>query len=42
MAGQDQLDRGFADGLDDVEVFFAGNAEDAIDALIFEGGYKQV
>lgn len=42
MAGQDELDRRFADGFDDVEVFFARNAEDTIDALILEGGYKQV
>jgi hypothetical protein len=42
MASQDELDRRFADGFDDIEILFARDAEDAIDALILEGGNKQV
>ena len=42
MAGDDQLDRRFADGFDDVEVFLAGNSEDPINTLVLEGGDEKI
>ena len=36
VAGQDQLDRGVSQALDDIQVFLAGNPEDSIDALVLE------
>ena len=42
VAGDDQLDRGVAQALDDVEVLLAGHAEDALDALVLERADQQV
>jgi hypothetical protein len=42
MSGQDQLNRRFSQAFDDVEIFFAGNAEDAIHALVLKSGNQQV
>ena len=42
VPGQDQLDRRVAQALDHIQVLLAGNAEDAIDALVLEGGNQQV
>ena len=42
MPGHDQLDRRFSEAFDDVEIFLAGNAEDAIHALILKRGNQQV
>ncbi len=42
MPGQDQLNRRFSQAFDDVEIFFAGNTEDAIDALVLKSGDQQV
>ena len=42
MPGDDELDRRFADGFDDVEVFLAGNSEDSINALVLEGGDEKI
>ena len=36
VPGQDQLDGGVAQALDDVEVFFARNAEDALNAFVLQ------
>ena len=36
MTRDDEPDRRFADGFDDVEVFLAGNSEDSIDTLVLE------
>ena len=38
----DELDARFAQRLDDVEILFPGNAEDALDALVLERGDEQV
>ena len=40
--GQDELDLGVAERLDDVEVLLAGDAEDALHALVLEGGDKKI
>jgi hypothetical protein len=42
MTRQNELDRGFSQALDDVEVFLAGNPKDAVDTFVFEGSNKQV
>ena len=42
VPGQHQLDRGSAQTLDHVEIFLAGNAEDAVDALVLQRGDNQV
>ena len=39
---QDQLDLRLPQRLDDVEVLFAGNAEDAVDAFVLERCYQQI
>jgi hypothetical protein len=38
VPGQDQLDRGVAQALDNIEIFLAGNAEDAVDAFVLKRG----
>jgi hypothetical protein len=42
MSGQNKVDRRFSQGFDKIEILFARDAEDAIDAFVFEGGDKQV
>src|SRR5271165_743741 len=42
MPGDDELDRRFADGFDDVEVFLAGNSEDSINTLVLKGGDEKI
>ncbi len=42
VAGDDQLDAGMAQRLDHVEIFFAGNAENALDAFVLKCGDKQI
>ncbi|MCY1458820.1 hypothetical protein D9M71_762350 [compost metagenome] len=42
VAGEDQLDSGVAKRFQEVEVFLARNAEDAVHALVFECGDQQV
>ena len=42
MTSQYELDRGGSQALDDIEVFLAGNAKDAVNTLVFEGSNKQV
>ncbi len=41
VAGEDKLDRRAAQGFENVEILLAWDAEDPIDALIFEGGDEQ-
>ena len=42
MPGHDQLDGRLAQALDHVEIFLAGNAEDAVDAFVLQRGDHQV
>jgi hypothetical protein len=42
MAREHELDRRAAQRLDDVEVLLAGNAEDALDALVLERGDEEI
>ena len=42
MPGEDELDRRLANGFDDVEIFFAGNSEDSLNPLVFEGGDQKI
>ena len=42
MTGQNELDRGVSQTLDDIEVFLARNPKDAVDTFVFEGSNKQV
>jgi hypothetical protein len=40
MPRQNQFDRGFAKRLDEIEILFAWNPEDAINAFVLECGDK--
>src|ERR1043166_2837962 len=42
LAREDQRDLRLAQGFDDVEIFLAGNAEDALDAFVLERGHQQI
>ena len=42
MPGQYELDAGIAQAIHHVEVLLAGHAEDAVHALVLQGGDKQV
>uniref|UniRef100_A0A914YS09 Uncharacterized protein n=1 Tax=Panagrolaimus superbus TaxID=310955 RepID=A0A914YS09_9BILA len=42
VAGDDQLDAGMAERLDHIEVLFAGDAENTLDAFVLKCGDEQV
>src|SRR5215218_6711297 len=42
VAGEHELDRGCTERLDHVEVLLAGDAEDAVDALVLEGCNQKI
>ena len=42
MSGDDKLDLRAAQRIQDIEIFFAGNAEDIFDALAFERADQQI
>jgi hypothetical protein len=42
MTRQDQFDGGTAQRFDNVEILFSRHAENAVNALIFEGGHQQI
>src|ERR1700722_11833096 len=42
VAGQDELDRGFSKGFDDIQVFFSRDPKNPINVLILEGGDEQI
>ncbi len=42
VPGQDELDSGGAQRLDDIEILFAGDAEDALNTLIFQRRNQKV
>ncbi len=39
---RDELDVGATERFDYVEILFAGNAEDPLDAFVFQGGNQQI
>jgi len=42
VAGQDQFDLRTAQGFDEVEIFLAGNTEDAVDAFVLQCCDKEI
>ena len=42
VPGRDELDRAVEQRIHDVDVLFAGNAEDVFDALVLEASYEQL
>ncbi len=42
MAGQNEPDRGLAQGLDDIEILFPGDPENPLNTLILEGRDEQI
>jgi hypothetical protein len=42
MAGQDELNRGLTDGLDDIEILFPRDAKNPIHALVLECSDEQI
>ena len=42
MPCQHELNGRFADGLDNIEIFFAWDTEDPVDTLVFECGHQEI